>query len=46
MIAPIPPHVAAETGPNKIQPPSADAVRLVVKENIPIFLLARTISSP
>ena len=40
MIAPIPPHVAAEAGPNKIQAPKADAVKLVVKENNPIFLLA------
>ena len=40
MIAPIPPHVAAEAGPNKIHAPKADAVKLVVKENNPIFLLA------
>ena len=37
---PIPPQVAAEAGPNKIQAPSAEAVKLVVKENNPIFLLA------
>jgi len=40
IIAPIPPHVEAETGPNKIQAPNADAVKLVVNENNPIFLLA------
>ena len=40
MIAPIPPQVAAEAGPNKIQAPKADAVQLVVNENKPIFLLA------
>ena len=40
MIAPIPPQVDAEAGPNKIQAPKADAVKLVVEENKPIFLLA------
>ena len=40
MIAPIPPHVAAEAGPNKIHAPKAEAVKLVVKENNPIFLFA------
>ena len=40
MIAPIPPHVAAEAGPNKIHAPKAEAVKLVVKENDPTFLLA------
>ena len=40
IIAPIPPHVAAEAGPNKIHAPKAEAVKLVVKENNPIFLLA------
>ena len=38
--APIPPQVAAEAGPNKIQAPKAEAVKLVVKENNPIFLFA------
>ena len=38
--APIPPQVAAEAGPNKIHAPSADAVKLVVKENNPTFLFA------
>ena len=38
--APTPPQVAAEAGPNKIQAPKADAVKLVVKENSPIFLFA------
>ena len=28
--APTPPHVAAATGPNRIQAPKADATRLVV----------------
>ena len=40
MMAPIPPHVDAEAGPNKIHAPKAEAVKLVVKENNPIFLLA------
>ena len=40
IIAPIPPHVAAEAGPNKIHAPKAEAVKLVVKENNPIFLFA------
>ena len=30
--APIPPHVAAEAGPNNIQAPSAEATKLVVNE--------------
>ena len=34
--APIPPQVAAEAGPNKIQAPSAEATRLVVKDKVPI----------
>ena len=38
--APIPPQVAAEAGPNKIHAPKADAVKLVVSEKTPIFLLA------
>ena len=40
MTAPIPPHVAAATGPNKIHAPKADAIRLVVNENNSIFLFA------
>ena len=40
MTAPIPPQVAADTGPNKIHAPSAEAVKLVVKENNPTFLFA------
>ena len=32
--APIPPHVAADAGPNKIHAPSADAVKLAVNEKI------------
>ena len=40
MTAPIPPHVAADAGPNKIHVPSADATKLVVKDNVPTFLLA------
>ena len=40
MTLPIPPQVAAEAGPNKIQAPNAEAVKLVVKENNPIFLFA------
>ena len=32
--------VAAATGPNKIQAPKADATRLVVSENKPMFLFA------
>ena len=40
MTAPIPPQVAAEAGPNKIHAPNADAVKLVVKENNPMFLFA------
>ena len=38
--APIPPHVAAEAGPNNIHVPKAEATRLVVKDNVPIFLPA------
>ena len=38
--APIPPHVAADAGPNKIQAPSAEETKLAVKGNIPIFLFA------
>ena len=40
IIAPMPPHVAAETGPNKIHAPKAYAVKLVVNENNPMFLFA------
>ena len=39
-MAPIPPQLAAEAGPNKIHAPRAEAVKLVVKENNPIFLFA------
>ena len=38
--APIPPHVAAEAGPNNIQAPSAEATRLVDKETYPTLLFA------
>ena len=38
--APIPPHVAAAAGPNKIQAPNADATKLVVNENNPTSLFA------
>ena len=31
---PIPPQVAADAGPNKIQAPNAEAVKLAVNENI------------
>ena len=34
---PMPPHVAAEAGPNKIQAPKADATKLVVKDNVSTF---------
>ena len=40
MTAPIPPQVAAAAGPNKTHAPKADATRLVVKENNPMFLFA------
>ena len=40
MIAPIPPQVDAEAGPNKIHAPNAEATKLVVNENKPIFLFA------
>ena len=40
MIEPMPPQVAAETGPNNIHAPKADADKLVVNENTPIFLFA------
>ena len=40
IIAPIPPQVEAEAGPNKIQAPRAEAIKLVVNENVPIFLFA------
>ena len=39
IIAPIPPQVAAEAGPNRIQAPKADADKLVVSEKILSFLL-------
>ena len=38
--APIPPHVAADAGPNKIHAPSAEAMKLVDKEKKPILLFA------
>ena len=38
--APSPPHVAADAGPNKIQAPRAEEIKLDVKGNIPIFLFA------
>ena len=38
--APIPPQVAAEAGPNKIQAPNAEAMKLVVNEKVPTDLLA------
>ena len=38
--APIPPHVAAEAGPNSIQAPRAEATKLVDKEKAPTDLLA------
>ena len=38
--APIPPHVAAEAGPNNIHAPNDDATRLAVNENVPIDLFA------
>ena len=38
--APIPPHVAAEAGPNRIQAPRAEATKLVDKEKTPTDLLA------
>ena len=38
--APKPPHVAAEAGPNNTHAPSADATKLVVKDNVPAFLPA------
>ena len=40
--APIPPQVAAEAGPNNIQAPSAEAVKLAVSENV-FSLLSPTI---
>ena len=38
--APIPPHVAAEAGPNKIQVPKAEATKLDVSEKVPTDLFA------
>ena len=38
--APMPPQVAADAGPNKIQAPYADATKLVVNEKVPIDLFA------
>jgi hypothetical protein len=37
---PIPPQVDADTGPNKIHAPNADAVKLVVRENNPTLRFA------
>ena len=37
---PIPPHVAAEAGPNKIQAPIAEATKLLDREKTPTLLLA------
>ena len=36
----MPPQVAAEEGPNKIQEPKAEDMKLVDKEKVPIDLLA------
>ena len=36
----MPPHVAAEAGPNKIHAPKADDTKLAVKEEIPTDLPA------
>ena len=38
--APMPPHVAADAGPNNIHAPKADATKLAVKEKVPTDLLA------
>ena len=38
--APTPPHVAADAGPNNIHAPSAEDIKLVVKEKVPTDLLA------
>ena len=40
MTAPIPPHVAAEAGPNNIHAPKAEATKLDVRENTPTDLFA------
>ena len=40
MTEPSPPQVAAEEGPNNIQAPSAEAIKLVVKDSVPTFLSA------
>ena len=36
----MPPHVAAEAGPNNIQAPKAEATKLAVNENVPTDLFA------
>ena len=38
--APMPPHVAAEEGPNNIHAPKAEATKLAVNENVPTDLFA------
>ncbi len=38
--APIPPHVAAEAGPNNIHAPNAEATKLVDSEKMPTLLFA------
>ena len=40
IIAPKPPHVAADAGPNNIHAPSAEAIKLVLKEKKPTLLFA------
>ena len=40
MTAPMPPHVAADAGPNKIQVPNAEATKLIVSEMVFTDLLA------
>ena len=44
--APIPPHVAAEGGPNKIQAPSAEAIKLEVNENISAEMFKKQQNKP
>ena len=39
----MPPQVEADTGPNKIQAPEADAVKLAVKENNPTLICSKII---
>ena len=40
IIDPMPPHVAADAGPNNIQAPRAEATKLDVKEKVSTFLFA------